>query len=160
LKKNAQNILILGIGNDILSDDAIGPKLAKRLEEDLHQNELSFGTLAVGGMEILEFICGYEKVIMIDAIRTNERDPGTVFHMTPDDFKETLHLSSFHDMSFLTALEFAKSMNMQLPSQIDIIAIEIVEDLTFSNDFSPMIANKSEQIYKEVSWLVNRLIVV
>jgi len=60
----------------------------------------------------------------------------------------------------LTALEFAKSMNMQLPSQIDIIAIEIVEDLTFSNDFSPMIANKSEQIYKEVSWLVNRLIVV
>lgn len=158
MKKNAQKILILGIGNDILSDDAIGPKLVKRLKAELQLNEVSFCSLAKGGMEIIEFISDYEKVVLIDAIRTNEMDPGTVFHMTPDDFQETLHLSSFHDMSFLTALEFAKRMNMQVPNQIDIIAIEIVEDLTFSDDFSPIIANKSEQIYKDVSLLVQKLI--
>ena len=100
MKKNAKKILILGIGNDILSDDAIGPKLVTRLKTELQLNEVSFCSLAKGGMEIIEFISDYEKVVLIDAIRTNEVDPGTVFHMTPDDFKETLHLSSFHDMSF------------------------------------------------------------
>jgi hydrogenase maturation protease len=158
LDKNSINTLLLGIGNDILTDDAIGPKLVKRLETNLKGGGLSFHTAAVGGMEIIEFISGYQKVIIIDAIRTKEGIPGTVSHFTPADFKETLHLSSFHDMNFLTALEFAKKLNLQLPGQIDIIAIEIVEDLTFSNEFSPIIAEKFDQIYNEVVRLVYKII--
>lgn len=156
--KTDYKILILGIGNDILTDDAIGPKLVNHLKTNLSHKEFSFHIAAVGGMEIIEFICGFNTVIIIDAIRTKDGIPGTVYHLTPEDFKETLHLSSFHDMNFLTALEFARRMDIQLPEQIDIIAIEIVEDLTFSNDFSPVISRKYKQICKEVSRLVTELI--
>ena len=45
------DILILGIGNDILTDDAIGPKIVKRLQEDLSDERITFLNAAAGGLE-------------------------------------------------------------------------------------------------------------
>ena len=145
-----KDILILGIGNDILTDDAIGPKIVKRLQEDLSYENISFLTAAAGGLEILEMIKDFQQVVIIDAIKTKDGIPGTVYYLTPDNFKETLHISSFHDVSFLTALELAKKLEIPIPSQIDIIAVEIVEDLTFSNEFSEDITARYEDIYREI----------
>ena len=147
---NEDKTLILGLGNDILSDDAIGPKLVYRLKPDLTKMPISFLTASVGGMELLDLLHGFERVIIIDAIKTGNAVPGTVQHLTPDHFKETLHLSNFHDLSFLDALKFASKMDIDIPKQIDILAVEIVEDLNFSNEFSPQIASKYESIYSEV----------
>jgi hydrogenase maturation protease len=80
------DILILGIGNDILTDDAIGPKIVKRLQEDLSYDNISFLTAAAGGLEILEMIKNYQPVIIIDAIKTRDGIPGTVYYLTPENF--------------------------------------------------------------------------
>jgi len=53
----------------------------------------------VGGLEILELIRDYGSVIIIDAIKKKDGVPGTIYKLTPANFKETLHLSSFHDVS-------------------------------------------------------------
>jgi hydrogenase maturation protease len=152
------DILILGIGNDILTDDAIGPKIVKRLQEDLSYDNISFLTAAAGGLEILEMIKNYQQVIIIDAIKTRDGIPGTVYYLTPENFKETLHISSFHDVSFLTALKLAAKLEIPVPGRIDIIAVEIVEDLTFSNDFSKPISDKYDKIYHEIRETVMGLI--
>ena len=61
MEEKSNNILILGIGNDILTDDAIGPKLARDLQKDLTNENISFMTAAAGGLEILEMIkAGFE----------------------------------------------------------------------------------------------------
>ena len=146
--------IVLGIGNDILTDDAIGPKLVNRLKEEVRVEGVSFQTSAVGGMQVIEMLSGFSKTIIVDAIRTADGNPVDVYHLTPSDFKETLHLSSFHDMNFLTALDFARKTDITIPEQIDIIAIEIVEDLTFSNEFSPEISSKYEDIFEEVVSLI------
>ena len=150
MPEGSGDILILGIGNDILTDDAIGPKIVERLQEDLSDERISFLTAAAGGLEILEMIRNYQQVVIIDAIKTKNGIPGTIYHLTPENFKETLHISSFHDVSFLTALELAKKLEIPVPSRIDIIAIEIVEDLTFSDEFSKDITIKYEEIYREI----------
>jgi hydrogenase maturation protease len=148
--KIKNNTLILGIGNEILTDDGIGPKLVHELERTLDLPDVTFDTASLGGMDILELIRGFTRVIIIDAIRTKDGTPGTVYQLTPEYFRETLHVSNFHDISFLPALDLAKKMDIPVPEQIDIIAIEIVEDLTFSNEFSPPIARKYDEIYREV----------
>jgi hydrogenase maturation protease len=153
------DILILGIGNDILTDDAIGPKIVKRLQEDISSDNISFLTAAAGGLEILEMIKNYQQVLIIDAIKTRDGIPGTIYYLTPDNFKETLHISSFHDVSFLTALELAKKLEIPIPSRIDIIAVEIVEDLTFSNEFSEDIASKYDIIYQDILKSVDEMII-
>jgi hydrogenase maturation protease len=153
-----KNTLILGIGNDILTDDGIGPKLVMDLREELAPAHVTFKTAATGGMDILELIKDYPRVIILDAIRTKDGIPGTVYFLTPSDFRETLHISSFHDISFLTALELAERLDIPIPDQIYIIAIEIVEDLTFSSEFSPPIAEKYDRIFEEVQEKVRKLV--
>ena len=158
MREQKNTTLILGLGNDILADDGIGPKLVKKLQKDLMQPNVAFQTAAVGGLEILEMIKDYERVIIIDAIKTANGIPGTIYHLSPSTFKETLHLSNFHDVSFLSALDLAKKMEISMPEQIDILAIEIIEDLIFSNDFSQPIAKKYEQIYRGVLEVATGLI--
>ena len=158
MKDKKHSTLILGMGNDILTDDGIGPKLVQELQKTLNHPQVTFQQSAVGGLEILELIRGYERVVIIDAIKTKDGVPGIIYHLTPSYFKETLHLSSFHDVSFLSALDLAEKMEIPIPNQIDIIAIEIVEDLIFSNEFSPPIAQKYELIYREVFELVEKMV--
>jgi len=150
MEDTKNNILILGIGNEILTDDGIGPKLVIELKKVIKHQHVSFLTAAAGGLEILEMIRDYDKVIIIDAIKTENGIPGSIYYLNPKNFKETLHISSFHDVSFLTALTLAEKLNMPVPTEIDIIAIEIVEDLTFSNEFSVEVAKKYNKIYEEV----------
>ncbi len=156
--KKKNNTLILGLGNDILTDDGIGPKLVMKLKKTIEHPDVNFVTAATGGLEILEIIKGYSMAIIIDAIKTRNGIPGTIYYLTPSNFKETLHVSSFHDISFLTALSLAEKMDIPVPSQIFIIAIEIVEDLTFSDTFSPPIAKKYDQIVLEVTKSVRKMI--
>ncbi len=151
-------VLILGMGNEILTDDGIGPKIIHELENTMRESHLNFATSATGGIDLIDRITGYDQAIIVDGIRTREGRPGTVYHFTPVDFRETLHLSSFHDVSFLTALELAEKSDLRIPEQIHIIAIEIVEDITFSNDFSPEINRKYSTIFQTVLGMVKSLV--
>ena len=143
-------ILVLGIGNEILQDDGIGPKLAKKLKEKFPNPDIKYETTWMGGLDILEFIQGYQTVIFIDAIKTKDGIPGAVYQFTPSDFKETLHLSSLHDVSFLTAIEMGKKIGLNIPENIHIIAIEIVEDKIFGESFTTKIQEKYQEIFESV----------
>jgi hydrogenase maturation protease len=142
--------LVLGIGNDILRDDGIGPKLAIKMEEVDPLEDVAYQTTTLGGLDILELIQDYQTVVFIDAIKTRGGVPGTVYEYSLEDFQETLHLSNLHDISFLTAIELGKKMNMQIPDRISIIAVEIVEDMEFGEQFTPPLQEKYPAIIQEV----------
>jgi hydrogenase maturation protease len=146
---NNYHTLVLGMGNDLLTDDAIGPKLTWRLEKSVKLEGVKFDTAFVGGLDILDLIKDYKKVIFIDAIKTKGGIPGTVYIFNTNDFKETLHLSNLHDVSFLTAIELGKNLGLNIPPEISIIAIEIKEDLVFSEHFTAEIEARYEEIYKK-----------
>ena len=151
VRMKKKKILLLGLGNDILTDDGIGPKLVRDLSQTLSRTDIDFNTASCGGLETMEHIRGYEKVIFIDAIRTLKGRPGDVFYFTPSDFHETSNLSNLHDINFLTALRMGKILDLDLPSDIHIIAVEIIEDRVFSDKFSPAIAEKYTTILEEVT---------
>lgn len=147
---NQINTIVIGIGNEILTDDGIGPKLCDYLKESIDNNSIIFKKLNVGGLEVLEFIQGYKKVIFIDAIKTVSGQIGDVYLFTPEDFKETLHLSNIHDTSFITALELGKHLDFKIPRDMHIIAVEIKEDMEFSEYFSDELTVKYSEIKKKV----------
>jgi len=153
-----KHTLILGLGNDILMDDGIGIRLCKEMQQYFTDESVTFDTASLGGLEILELIQGFENVIFIDAIKTTGGIPGTVYYFTPADFKETSNLSNLHDVSFLTALEIGKKLNMKIPDSMHIIAVEIVEDLTFGEDFTPEIQEKYPEIIVQVKAHVEKIL--
>ena len=55
-----QDILIYGVGNEILSDDAIGPKLTRIFEKTKAHPRIKFETAFIGGLDLLDYIQGFE----------------------------------------------------------------------------------------------------
>jgi hydrogenase maturation protease len=144
-------VLILGLGNDILSDDAIGLRVLDEMERTF-PGAFDFRKCNLGGLDILELIREYARVVMIDAIKTEHGRAGTVSFLTTEDFNKTLHISNFHDIDILSALEIGRKLGMEMPERIDIIAVKILEDTEFSEKLSPaleaafpMICSETEQ---------------
>ncbi|MCP4218002.1 MAG: hydrogenase maturation protease [bacterium] len=154
---NGKN-LVLGIGNDILMDDGIGPRVVQILEEESPMPDVTYATTTLGGLDILECINGYRKVVFVDAIKTKNGIPGTVYEFTPADFRETMHLSNLHDISFLSALELGKRINYDVPEDITILAIEIVEDRVFGEAFTPQLQARFDGINLEIRQRVMELL--
>ncbi len=142
--------LVLGLGNEILSDDGIGPKLVKDISLTTDDPDIHFDIACCGGLEIMEHIRDFDRVIIIDAIRTKNGNPGDVYRFRPDDFRETSNLSSVHDINFLTAIRLGESLDMKIPEEMHILAVEIIEDLEIGDEFTPPLKQKYPQILEEV----------
>jgi hydrogenase maturation protease len=142
--------LIIGIGNEILGDDGIGPRIVHDLSQIIHEKGFFFNTACAGGLEIIEHITGFDRVIFIDAIHTSDGTPGEVYYFVPSDFRDTSNLSNLHDISFHTALELAAKLNMNLTDDLHIIAIEIKEDTVFSDRLTESLNEKYPVILNEV----------
>jgi len=149
--------LVLGIGNEILTDDGIGPRLIKKLPGIIGRNDIKYSVACCGGLDVMEYIQGYNKVILIDAIRTPYGEPGSVYHFTLSDFRETSNLSNLHDVSFITALHLGNILEMDLPSDLHIIAVEIIEDREFSENLTPALEKKFTEILNKITELIRTI---
>jgi len=142
------DILILGLGNEVLGDESLGIDLVKELEIQDNYPLTDYHYSYIGGLELLELIQGYSRLVIVDTIVSEDESEGRVSVMNTDD-GDTLHLSSPHDMSFITALAMGRKLGLSMPDQIMIIAIGIVPDLTINSSLSTNIQARFEGILSE-----------
>lgn len=147
-----KKILILGLGNDVLGDEGLGMKIADDLKNKQVFPGVEYETAYTGGLNLLDYIDGFDAVLIIDTTCGNNCRTGTIHHYKPETFRETLHLSSEHDTSFLTTLETGKKLGLKIPFRIDVLAIEIYRDLYLEERLSD---NISGQYYKIRSEIIN-----
>lgn len=144
-------ILVLGIGNEMLMDDGIGPKLVKKLQNFLPVSSIDYAISLVGGMETIEIMKGYRQAVIIDGIMTGENPPGTVMYMKYPFHRNTLHMSNAHDISFEMSVELARQLGLPFPERISIFAIEIVEDREFGDKLTEPLQKKYSEIFSLVA---------
>jgi hydrogenase maturation protease len=147
--------IVLGFGSDALSDDGLPVRLVHDLKIILNTINYEFNSSPVGGLELLELLKDCNKAILIDTQLTGRRKPGTISFFTPQKFEETFHLSSQHDLSFQDTLRLAIEMEIPFPNDIQIIAIEIVENKRLSFDLSEEINGSYPEIFRKVSSLLS-----
>jgi hydrogenase maturation protease len=143
-------ILILGLGSEILRDDGIGPHLARDLRAHFTSKEFRFNTSTVGGLEIIDLIKGYKMVFIIDGMKSNDVRPAEVVFMDQDNFLETLHLSNIHDASFHTALSLGNKIGVEMPGTIHIIGIGVEVDTEFGDTFTKKLEKEYVNILKKI----------
>jgi hydrogenase maturation protease len=133
--------LVLGMGNPILCDDAVGIKLARDLQIQAGvRPEVDYIVdCSLGGLNLLDLVTGYDRLIVFDSIRGGGGPPGAWYTMTGESFKETMNLNSVHDANFTTALELGRRLNARLPrpQDVHIFAVEIADNTTFSDTMTP-----------------------
>jgi len=147
-------ILVIGLGNPILSDDSIGPRIVNDLQRLWSAPGVDYRTCSAGGLEMLDLLQGYGSAVIIDGIRTRDGVPGTVYYFALDELPDTRHIANLHAVGLPTAIAMAEHLGLPMPRPIRVVAIEIVEDLVASEDLTPALAERYDGIVAEVrAWL-------
>ncbi len=150
------SILVVGLGNPILGDDGLGWRIVQLVEEENSERGIDFVYLAAGGLELMERMIGYERVILVDALH----DPGNIgqiYFGHLDQMAETKlgHTASSHDTSLATAVELGRTMGAQLPDKIEIVALGAEIKYLFSDELTPPIANALQEAANVIIALLN-----
>lgn len=158
--RNAE-ILILGVGNPILSDDGVGIHVVKELEKNYSDiSIIEFDELSTGGLSLAERFIGYKKVIMVDALALEDGTPGEVHRLTIDDFNKTKHMYCAHDCNLATAYDIlVKELGpKKLPDEVIIIGIEVERYDSFSEELSETVSQTIPIAVKMVEDELSRII--
>ena len=133
-----QKTLVLGLGNIILSDDGVGIHIAFEIEKKCKNIDVLEASAA--GFRVIDEIIGYEKLILIDSIKTGQVKPGGLHRFTFDEFSRTMHHSSPHDISLFEAFDIMQKEKADLPKDIKVYAVEVEDTSTFSEKCTPKVA--------------------
>ena len=144
------NILVLGLGNSILTDDAVGFAVIEEVGKRIDRGDVTVSEASVGGLSLLDLVVDYDEVIIIDAIQTGASQPGEIHRLSPDEFRGSLRAASTHDITFATALELARQLDMDIPKHIVIFAVEAVDVETFGQELTAAVAAAVPKVVKLV----------
>jgi len=118
------DLLVIGIGNPIMSDDGIGVHAVRYLEGRLPDDvELIEGSVYCA--DLLSFLENRRKVVFIDGIDAGA-EPGTLFRFSPDEVRnqKVNEPVSLHDFGIYELITAAKLLD-QCPEEIVLIAIQV-----------------------------------
>ena len=142
------NMLILGIGNPILSDDGIGIKVARKLKQENH--ELEVEETSEAGIALLDLVAGYDKLIIIDSIKTEQGNLGELYKLELEDLNPATDFSSSHGIGIATAFEIGKKLRCRMPQYVSIYAVEVENNTIFSEECTEELEKKIPLIAKQI----------
>lgn len=130
--------IVLGLGNPLLRDDAVGLHVARRLQTLLGgMSNVEVDEDYRGGLRLMERLIGFDRAIIVDAMCSGGT-PGTVHRLRPDGVP-TQHSASAHDANLRTALDLGRRAGARLPADdgIMLIGIEASDVLSFDENLTP-----------------------
>lgn len=146
--------LILGLGNELLGDDAVGILAARALKERL-KDKADVVESALSGMALLDLFMGYERAIIIDAVKTGQSPPGTIYELTPSDLSTVLAPSP-HYAGLPELIATATALTLDFPKVIKIFAMEVEDPHTVGGKLSPPVAQALEKLVQRVEGQIAR----
>ncbi len=130
-------LLLLGLGNDILCDDAIGLNIVRQLRPRLTGFEgVEVGESCEMGLALLDYIVGYESLVLADAIQTGRAAPGFVHELEGQDLK-VLPVTSPHLVGVGEMMQVGAHLGMPVPKRVKIFAIEVQDPFTITTQMTP-----------------------
>jgi len=131
-RRLSDSILVIGLGSPIMCDDAIGLRVADAVGS-MRLPKVETMQEAIGGLDIIPMIAGHRNVIIVDAIKTNAYEPGTVIIFDPEDFEPTVANASAHEINLATAMHIGRQLDPDgMPASVKFVAIEVSDIMTLS----------------------------
>lgn len=133
-----KSVLILCLGNEIVGDDGFGLVVAQRLDsQNGLGNRVDIVFAPIAGFALLDYLADREKALIVDTICTGKNHPGAIRFFSVSEFTPTNHLYASHQINLPTALELGKQLGVNMPRQVDILAVEAKNIDTFMEELSP-----------------------
>jgi hydrogenase maturation protease len=131
--------LVLGLGNPLLGDDAVGLRVATLARERLSGSpDVDVEEEEAGGLRLMERMTGYDRAVVVDAAVTGGT-PGTIRRLSPDDLP-TQRTAAAHGIDLRHALALGRHLGYPMPSEVRVVAIEAESVLEFRHEMTPAVA--------------------
>ena len=151
-------LVIVGMGNTLLSDDGVGIAVANRLNfQYLNDPSVTVLETSWGGLRIVDLISGYDIAIIIDASQTGQNPVGTVVEFQLSDLVHSLRMISFHDVNVATAIALAERAGIPMPKKVHIFTVEVAETYLIGESLSPQVNSAIKPCVDKINHLVATL---
>jgi hydrogenase maturation protease len=116
-------VRVIGIGNPLRGDDAIGLLVARRVRE-LAGPEVDVIELEGEPSRLIDGWQGVRLAVVVDAVRSGATEGSVIrFDATADPLPLSLSVTSTHALGLGDAIEIARSLDL-LPTRLIVYAIE------------------------------------
>ncbi len=134
---SGEKLLLLGLGNDILSDDAIGLDVVREVGRRLNGLErIEVKESTEMGLSLLDFVVGFQRLVVVDAVQTGRAPPGHVHELDSHSLK-TLSGSAPHCFGLGEVLALGRELGLPMPDQVRVFAVEVADPFTLGTQLTP-----------------------
>jgi len=149
-------ILILGIGSILMTDEGFGVRVVERIQEQYDFSEnISLADGGVLGLNLLGVIAEADYLIVVDIIR-NHGAPGDLYRLEGSQIPERVRAkNSLHQIDFLEALTLCQVLD-HVPETV-IFGVEPEDIDTLSVVLTPCVDKKIDPIICSVLTEIERL---
>jgi hydrogenase maturation protease len=143
------NVLVLGAGNILLSDEGIGVRVIEALEDRYDVPEsVEFLDGGTCGMDLLDVIAGRDHLIIVDAVDTGS-PPGTLVRLRDGEIPAAFRTkSSPHQLGLQDVLALLRLLGTE-PRHVTAIGVQPAS-LDLGLELSPTIAGRLEEMVEMV----------
>jgi len=133
--------LVLGLGNDLVSDDGFGPAVARACRSALDGREdVAVEEAAAAGLRLLDLLAGYRRALILDVVQTGRVPPGTLLDWPLGRSGGAWTLGGSHQCDLLTALALGRTLGFELPEEIAVVVAEAADLRTIREELTPEVA--------------------
>ena len=130
-------LLLLGLGNDILTDDAVGLRVVHELRRELAGHpSIDIRETTEMGLALLDFITGYPAVVIVDSIQTGRVAPGFLHELDAAALNQLTGRTP-HFLGLSETLALGRQLGLAMPEQVKIFAIEVADAFTLGTTLTP-----------------------
>jgi len=154
---DGKNVLVLGLGNDCLGDDAVGLLAVRQLRRRLGENGSGVDLVeaSAGGMILLDLMAGYQGLILIDAIQTGGGETGRIYRLTENQLPAvgpecSAAPWSAHHISLRQILETGRRVGCDLPRLVIVYAVETNLPQEWRQGCSPQVERAIPEVVRRV----------
>ena len=143
------NILVLGVGNVLYRDEAVGVKTVLKMQEEYIFPEnvklLDGGTL---GMGLMDSLIHSDLTIIIDAVKGGH-EAGTLYRLVGEDLRKSMSFSdSLHQTDLVDTLIYCDLIGHR-PDCV-VIGVEPEDFTSLDLELSPKIQDAMPRLIQEV----------
>ena len=153
-RQRLKRVLVLGLGNPILSDDAVGLRVAAEVQRQVSDSaDVEVIESSEMRLTLLDLVTGFESLMVVDAVQTGLAAPGFVHQWDESDLKALPPVSP-HFLGLGEALALGRLLGLAVPTRVQLFAIEVADPFTLGNSLTPALDRCLPAVVEQVLLLV------
>ncbi len=146
--------LVLGLGNEILKDDAVGIRVAEKLQ-GCFPDKVEIRATSLFGLSLLDELIGRERVLIVDSYIADDPAGAEIREIALDSLGRA-SAPCPHFVGLAEIREVMRSLDLGFPQIVQILGIPVTDPLTFSNEMSAEVAARLDEAVARARAIVQK----